>query len=238
MPKTSPLAAPATPLDYESTLVVVVETSKRSWIVGAQVPGFLQTKSKQKIAARADALADVIDGYKRRAATVGKTVERVVIAYEAGYSGFWLARWLRQRGMEVYIIQPASVPVERRARRAKTDSIDVDLLLRTLLAWLRGEPRVCSMVPIPDESDEDARRPMREREDLIAERIALTNRIGGILLTFGIDNYDPMRPDRRERLDQLRSALGEAMPPHARAPIGRLLDRLELVMKQIAAVEQ
>jgi transposase len=92
MPKTSPSVALAATLDYDSTLVVVVETSKRSWVVRAQIPGFAQTKSKQKIAAQVDALVDVIDGYKRRAATVGKTVERVVIAYEAGYSGFWLAR--------------------------------------------------------------------------------------------------------------------------------------------------
>jgi transposase len=238
MPKTSPSIAPTAALDYESTLVVVVEISKKSWVIGAQIPGFPQSKSKQKIAAQADALAVAIDGYKRRAEAVGKTIERVVVAYEAGYSGFWLARWLQRRGVEVYVIQPSSVPVERTARRAKTDAIDVDLLLRTLLAWLRGEPRVCSMVPIPDAGDEDARRPMRERADLVAERIAVTNRIGSILATFGIDDYTPLRGDRRERLDQLRSALGEPLPPHACAQIGRLLDRLELVLKQIAIVEQ
>ncbi|GGC72559.1 IS110 family transposase [Siccirubricoccus deserti] len=159
------------------------------------------------------------------------------MAYESGYSGFWLARVLQRAGMEVHVIQPVSVPVDRRTRRAKTDTIDVDLLLRTCLAFLRGEPRVCSMVPVPEEADEDARHPGREREELIAERIALTNRIGGILTTLGIDDYDPLRRDRRQRLGQLRTALDERLPPCAEARIMRMLDRLELVLVQIAALE-
>jgi transposase len=202
------------------------------------VPGFPQTKAKQKIAATASALEAAMDGYKRRAAGVGQTVERVVVVYEAGYSGFWLARWLQQRGVEAYVIHPSSVPVERTTRRAKSDALDVDLLLRTVLAWLRGEPRVCSMVPIPDERDEDARRPVRERDDLIAERIALTNRIGAILLTVGVDGYNPMRRDRRSRLAELRTPLGQALPPQAHAQIDRLLTRLELVLEQIATLER
>jgi transposase len=68
------------------------------------------------------------------------------------------------------------VPVDRRARREKSDGIDAELLLRTLLAWLRGEPRVCSMVPVPDEADEDARRCVRERAELVSERTGLVNR--------------------------------------------------------------
>lgn len=232
-----PAVAPAA-LNYDTTLVVVVETSKLLWVVGAQVPGFLQTKSKQKIGGTAEELWAVLEGYKHRAAGAGKTVERVVVAYEAGYSGFWLARWLERRGVEAYVIHAASVPVERTGRRAKSDAIDVELLLRTVLAWLRGEPRVCSMVPIPEERDEDARRPVRERDDLIAERIALTNRIGAILLTVGVEGYNPLRRDRRTRLEELRTPLGEAVPPQARAQIERQLERLELVMTQIATLER
>ena len=82
----------------------------------------------------------------------------MIAVYEAGWSGFWLVRWLARYGIETHVIQPSSVPVDRRARRAKSDGIDAELLLRTLLAWLRGEPRVCSMVPTPTEADEDARR--------------------------------------------------------------------------------
>jgi transposase len=135
------------------------------------------------------------------------------------------------------VIQPASVPVERKKRRAKSDRIDAELLLRTLLAWLRGEPRVCTMVPIPDEAEEDARRRVREREQLLAERIALTNRIGAILATLGVDGYAPLRRDRWARLQALRTPLGEALPEHATAKIMRMLERLELVMRQIATLE-
>jgi transposase len=113
----------------------------------------------------------------------GRNVERVVAIYEAGWSGFWLARWLAKNGIETHVIQPSSVPVDRRARRAKSDGIDAELLLRTLLAWLRGEPRVCSMVPIPAETDEDARRRVRERAELVADRVGIVNRIGAVLAT-------------------------------------------------------
>jgi transposase len=122
-------------------------------------------------------------------------------------------------------------------RRVKSDRVDVDMLLRTLLAWLRGEPRVCSMVPIPDEATEDARRPVREREELIRMRVAIVNRIGAVLTVLGAGEYSPLRRDCRERLGQLRTGLGQPLPPHARAQIERLLDRLDLVRKQVAELE-
>src|ERR687894_393768 len=150
-------------------------------------------------------------------------VERTVAAYESGYSGFWLARVLRRAGVEVHVIQPVSVPVDRRGCPAKTDAIDVHLLLRTCLPFLRGEPRVCSMVHVPDEADEDARHPGRGREELLAERIALTNRIGGILTTLGVEGYDPLRRDRRPRLGLLRTALGAPLPANPEARILRVL---------------
>jgi transposase len=162
----------------------------------------------------------------------------VVATYEASWPGFWLARWLMGRCVETHVVQPSSVPVDRRARRAKSDGIDAELLLRTLLAWLRGEPRVCSMVPIPDAADEDERRCVREREDLVAERVSLVNRIGAVLATLGAPEYNPLRRDRRERLDVLRTALGDPLPPHAHARILRMLDRLELVIAQIAELER
>jgi len=134
-------------------------------------------------------------------------------------------------------MQPSSVPVDRRMRRAKSDRIDADMLLRTLLAWLRGEPRVCSMVPVPDEAVEDARRPIREREELIRARVALVNRIEAVLTVLGAGDYNPLRRDCRERLGQLRTALDQPLPPHARAQIERLLDRLDLIRQQVADLE-
>jgi transposase len=223
--------------DYDRTLILAVEISGRSWVVAAQVPGLRQKNLKQQLAPQADALMAVLEGYKRRATAAGMMVDRVIVAYEAGGGSFWLARWLQQRGVEVHVMQPSSVPVDRRMRRAKSDRIDVDMLLRTLLAWLRGEPRVCSMVPVPDEATEDARRPMREREELVRARIAIVNRIEAVLTVLGAGKYDPLRRDCRERLGQLRTALDQSLPPHARAQIERLLDRLDLVRKQVAELE-
>jgi transposase len=225
-------------LDYERTLVLAIELSAKNWVLAAQVPGLLRTKAKQTIAPTTEALMAAIDGYRARATAAGHAVERVITVYEAGWSGFWLARWLIARGVEANVVQPSSVLVDRRMRRAKSDGIDAELLLRTLLAWLRGEPRVCSMVPVPDAADEDARRGVRERAELLAERVGLVNRVSSILATLGVADYNPLRQDRHCRLDELRTAHGEPLPPHARAKIIRLLARLELVLEHIAEISQ
>lgn len=238
MPQATASTTPVATVDYESTLILVVEISDRSWVIAAQVPGLARTKAKQTIKPSAEALLAAIEGYKQRAGAIGKAVSRIVRAYEAGHSGFWLARWLAARGIEAHLIHPTSIPVDRRGRRAKSDAIDVELLLRTLLAWLRGEPRVCTMVPIPDETVEDARQPGREREELVRERIILTNRIGSILATLGVTGYNPLRRDRHAQLDALRTPLNAALPEGARAQIGRILKRLELVLAQIAEIER
>ncbi len=225
-------------LKYDCTLVLAIELSSKSWVLAAQVPGLRETKAKRTIGPDKLALRSAIDGYRARAVAAGYRVDRVVAAYEAGWSGFWLARWLIAEGIEVHVIQPSSVPVDRRMRRAKSDGIDAELLLRTLLAWLRGEPRVCSMVPIPDEADEDARRCVRERTELVSERVGLTNRIGAVLATLGIDDYNPLLKNRRQRLATLGTGLGEPIPPNALAKIERLLSRLELVLAQIVELER
>jgi transposase len=209
----------AAAVDYDSTVVVVVEISERSWVVGAQIPGVDRSrKPKRTIAPSAAALFEVLDQYRRRAAEAGYQVTREIVAYEAGYSGFWLARALRERGAECYVIHPSSVPVSRPLRRAKTDRIDVDLLLRTLLAWLRGEPRACSMVPIPSLSDEDARQAVREREELVGRRTALTNQLKSLLATQGVTGYEPRKAGRRERLAELRCADGTPPCPRTWRP--------------------
>jgi transposase len=218
--------------------VLAIELSNKSWVLAAQVPGLPRIKAKRTIDPTATALSGAIQGYRERAMAAGRHVERIIATYEAGWSGFWLARWMATQGIEIHVVQPSSVPVDRRARRAKSDGIDAELLLRTLLAWLRGEPRVCSMVPIPAEADEDARRGIRERAELVAERVALVNRIGAVLATLGVGDYDPLLRNRRQRLDELRTALGASLPPHAHAKISRMLDRLDLVRTQIAELEQ
>jgi transposase len=129
-------------VDYERTLVLAIEVSNKSWVLAAQVPGLLHTKAKRTIDPEAEALLAAIAGYRSRAAAMGRSIERVIAVYEAGWSGFWLARWLMRQGVEVHVVQPSSVPVDRRVRRAKSDGIDSELLLRTLLAWLRAS-RAC-----------------------------------------------------------------------------------------------
>ena len=184
-----------------------------------------------------DGLASFVERLKARCAAAGRKIARVILTHEAGRDGFWLARFLARRGIEVHVIQPSSLPVDRRARRAKTDIIDVEMLLRTLMAWLRGEPRVCSMVPIPSEADEEARRAYREREDLTRERRSIVNKIDGILATLGIKGYKALRRDRREQLNCARQPDGDPIPQKAKARIERLLDRLDLVLKLIEQVE-
>jgi transposase len=224
--------------DFDHTLILALEVSERSWVVAAHVPGLQGSKPRRTLFPTAEALLGAVEAYRARAMRAGRSLDRVQLVYEAGYSGFWLARWLARHGVDSFVIQPSSVPVDRRMRRAKSDGIDADLLLRTFLAWLRGEPRVCSMVPVPSEADEDARRSLRERQHLLSERVAIVNGITSILATLGVRGYDPLRRDRQARLEGVRTALGDPLPPHAKARIGRMLDRLELVLTQITALER
>ena len=151
--------------------------------------------------------------------------------------GFWIHRVLESEGIESHVVDPASIATSRRRRRAKTDKIDGEALVRTLLAYKRGEPRVCAMVRAPTPEEEDQRRISRERKTLIAERVQHVNRIKGLLFAQGIGDYEPLRRDRRNRLDALTTGDGRPLPPHLKAQIRRELDRLELLLEQIKAVE-
>ena len=164
--------------DQNSTLVAVVELGIKSWLVGGLVPGVnRQPLKKQK--PDAVSLLALLARWRGEAIKAGHTINRVVVAFEAGYDGFWLARWLRARGIEAYVIHPTSIPVSREQRRAKTDRLDTALLMRAVLGWLRGEPKHCSMVAIPTLAEEDARRPHRERETLVKEQTLVVNRMKG-----------------------------------------------------------
>jgi transposase len=162
---------------------------------------------------------------------------KVVSIQEAGLDGFWLHRVLEANGIESHVVDAASVAMPRRKRRAKSDTIDGKTLLRTLLAWRRGEPRVCSMVRPPSVAEEDRRRLTRERATLVSERTRLTNRIRGLLACQGIRGYDPLRRDRRQRLTGLVTGDGRALSPRLAAEFARALDRLEALLRQITEVE-
>ena len=228
--------SPQAAVEYNSTIIGALELSEKKWVLAVQLAG-VSRHSRHVLDASGDGLASFVERLKARCAAAGRRIARVILTHEAGRDGFWLARFLARRSIEVHVIQPSSLPVDRRARRAKTDIIDVEMLLRTLMAWLRGEPRVCSMVPIPSEADEEARRAYREREDLTGERRSIVNKIDGILATLGIKGYKALRRDRREQLSCARQPDGDPIPQKAKARIERLLDRLDLVLKLIEQVE-
>jgi transposase len=161
----------------------------------------------------------------------------VIAIQEAGLDGFWIHRVLQSEGIESHVVDPASIATSRRRRRAKTDKIDGETLVRTLLAYKRGEPRVCAMVKAPTPEEEDSRRLCRERKVLTAERVLHVNRIKGLLFCQGISGYEPLRRDRHERLEELQTGDGRLLPQHLKAQINREIDRLELLLKQIKAVE-
>jgi transposase len=144
---------------------------------------------------------------------------------------------LQNEGIESHVVDPASIAISRRRRRAKTDGIDGKALLRTLLAYKRGEPRVCAMVKVPTAEEEDRRRLCRERKVLTNERVLHVNRIKGLLFSQGVSGYEPLRRDRRQRLDELRTGDGRPLQKHLKAQISRELDRLELLLEQIKTVE-
>jgi transposase len=156
---------------------------------------------------------------------------------EAGLDGFWIHRLLQDEGIESYVVDPASIATSRRRRRAKNDRIDGEALLRALLAFKRGEPRVCAMVKAPTPEEEDRRRHCRERKVLIAERVRHVNRVKGLLFSQGVSGYEPLRRDRRQRLDELTTGDGRPLPTHLKTQISRELDRLELLLGQIKAAE-
>src|ERR1700733_4452994 len=226
-----------TAFDHDSTLDVALELSGRSWEVGAVLPG-VSRRPRRHLAPRDMAgLLTQLERWKAEAKRAGRTVLRVVLAYEAGRDGFWIARYLQAHGIEVQVMHPPSIPVERRGRRVKTDRIDLDMLLRTLLAWLRGEPRVCSMVRIPSVAEEDRRRPGRERERLVSERVALENRIENLLCLQGITGFKPRLKKAAVRLDELRRPAGDPLPPQLLEELKRLMVRHRLLSEQLREIE-
>jgi transposase len=217
MAKVNDLSRSLAALDQDTTLIVVVELSAKRWLVSASVPG-VERQPLKKLEPEAPSLWRLIERWRGEAERGGRPIRRVVLAYEAGRDGFWLARWLLARGLEVYVIHSASVAVSRERKRAKTDRLDAAMLIRVFVGWLRGERGHCSMVAIPSLAEEDARRPSRERETLIGERARITNRIKGALTRFGIRGFNPLVRKADARLQALQTAEGCGF----RSSVGRL----------------
>jgi len=219
-----------------ATIYVAFELSKAKWQLGIMVPGAEKMSRYRIEGGNLTELSTVLGRARARAEQLGKPV-RVLSCYEAGLDGHWLHRWLMSNGILNYEIDASSIEVNRRARRAKTDRIDLAQLMRSFLAYLRGEVGVCSMVRVPTPEDEDRKRRTRERERLLKERTGHSNRIKGLLHGQGIRDAMPLKSSFLSDLDKMHTGDGRVLPPRLRDEICREHERLVLVHKQIKALE-
>ena len=231
------LSMSLTPFAQGNTLVAVVELSLSSWLVAGAVPG-VERQPLKKLEPDEAGLLRLIQRWRDEAVRAGRAIERVVVAYEAGRDGFWLARWLRAHAIETHVIHSTSVAVSREHRRAKTDRLDAAMLLRVFMGWLRGERGHCGMVGVPTMDEEDAKRPHRERENLVGERTRIINRMKAALIRLGIRGFKPELRRAPKKLDGLRTPEDLPIPPNTLDELRRDLARLAMLREQIDLIEQ
>jgi transposase len=219
-----------------ATVYVAFELSKSKWQLGVLTPGSEKMSRYRIDGGDLAAVSSVLGRARARAEQVGMPV-RILSCYEAGLDGHWLHRWLWANGVINHTIDASSIEVNRRARRAKTDRIDLALLMRAFLAHVRGEPGVCSVVRVPTPEEEDRKRRTRERERLLKERTAHSNRIKGLLHGQGIRDAIPLKPTCLSDLEQMRTGDGRPLPPRLKDEIRREHERLLLVHRQMKALE-
>ena len=222
-------------VDY-ATVYVAFELSKAKWMLGVVLPGAKKLSRYTITGGDVAALAARLAEWRRKAALGGKPV-RMLSCYEAGFDGHWLHRWLTDQGVINHEIDPSSIEVSRRARRAKTDRIDLERMMRAFLDLLRGEPQACRMVHVPSVEDEDRKRRSRARERLLKERTAHTNRIKGLLHGQGIRDAFPLKPGFVKSLESVRTGDGRLLPSGLKQEIVYEHERLSLVNKQLALLE-
>ena len=223
---------------HNGTIFIAIELSQKTWLVTLHSPDRDRISRHKLEGGDHEGLLALIEKVKARVAEKLGSVPRVVSCYEAGYDGFWLHRLLQASGINNFVFDAASIAVEQRSRRAKTDRIDGELMLRTLMAYLRGEPRVVRIVRVPTVAEEDARRASRERDRLVKEQTAHSNRIKALLRLLGMDVGTPRRKNWLAWLEQQRDWQGQPLPPHLLAEVKREHARLMLVREQIAGLEQ
>lgn len=219
-----------------ATVHLVFELSKAKWKLGITLPESQKMSRYTIDGGDLPALSGRLAAARSKAERSGKPV-RIVSCFEAGLDGHWLHRWLTEQGVISYEVDPSSIEVSRRARRAKTDRIDLDKLMRAFLAYLRGEPRVCSMVHVPTVEEEDRKRRTRERERLLKERTAHTNRIKALLFGQGVRDVMPLKPGFVASLAKMRTGDGRELPARLKEEIVREHERLCLLHKQLLALE-
>lgn len=230
------VAAPV-PSVATDPIFVAIEMSRSKWVVGTHVPASDKVGIHTLDWGDTAALFTLIDRLRSRAAgNLGTVDVPILCCYEAGYEGFWLYRVLTAAGHRVLVIDPTSLLVNRRAKRAKTDRLDAKAMIRALMAYDRGEDQVLRAVHVPSVGQDDQRRLMRERRRLVQERTAHTNRIKGLLMTQGIIGFDPRSGDAERRLEELVKGDARPLGPRLRDEIRREVVRLRLVTEQLDAV--
>jgi transposase len=219
------------PAEARETVYVAIELSKKTWMLGIAHP------DRDRPSIHRVCGGNIVE-LVSRLRLAARNNRRILVCYEAGYDGFWLARALAKIGIECRVLDPASIQVNRRARRVKTDRIDVLALLRALIATDRGERHVCAIVRVPSVEEEDARRSHRERQRLVRERTGHINRIKGLLFAQGIRDIKPKL--RRTRIDfaALETAEGHPLPDRLRRELEREYARLALIEAQLREVEK
>ena len=220
----------------ENKILVAIELSLSSWLIAVRFPDAQKSRLYHVEGGDTAALLALINEQRSRASTkLRKTVD-VACCFEAGRDGFWLQRLLTAQGVTAYVLEPTSILVNRRARRAKTDRLDAEGMLRVLAAWLGGDRQVCSMVRVPTPEEEDAKRPHREREHLVQERQRNENRMEALLFTQGIRGRPSLRSWERD-IAKLRTGDGRALPCLMRAELNRLRRQLVLILELIHEME-
>ena len=237
MPKPNDLSKCLAALEQDSTVIAVIELGLKSWLVAGIVPG-IERHPLKKFGADEVALLRLLHRWRDEAKKADHPIKRVAVAFEAGRDGFWLARWLRMRGIESYVIHPTSVSVTREHRRAKSDRLDTEHLKRAFIGWLRGETDHCRMAAIPTVEEEDAKRPNRERESLVGQRTRIVNRLKSCFVRFGIRGFNPKLRKAPERLAGLRTPEGTPMPPNTLDEVKRDMARLRFISDQINEIEK
>src|SRR5258708_32222681 len=237
MPQPNDLSRSLVALDQDSTIIAVGEMRQSSWLVAGMLPG-IERQPRKKLEPSAERLLGLLHRWRDEAVKAGRQITRIALAFEAGRDGFWLARWLRARGVEAHVIHPSSVAVSREHRRAKTDRLDTELLKRGFVGGVRGERGHCTMARPPTITEEDAKRPNRERECLVGERARIANRMKATLARLGIRNFKPTLRKAAERLATLHTPEGSALPPNALAELQRGIARLAFVTRPVKEIEE
>ncbi len=220
----------------ENRVLIAIELSVSSWFVAVRLPGSEKSRLHRVEGGNTTALLALVSDLRSRAETKLRQAVDVACCFEAGRDGFWLHRLLTAHGAIAYVLEPTSILVNRRARRAKTDRLDAEGMLRVLAAWLGGDRQVCSIVSVPTPEDEDAKRPHREREHLVQERQRLENRMEALLFTQGIRGRPSLRSWERD-IVKLRTGDGRALPCLMQAELNRLRRRLVLILELIHEME-